>query len=264
MASQLLRRVKRRLNRVLGRRGFSEPLPKWSPIWPRIPPLDAYFAIGSATNYFIHDGYQARTEPEFFDDTPLEDQWQKEVYQFAREVADRYGWKRVLDVGCGSGFKLMRYFGDLETLGLDLEPTVALLKKRYPERQWEVCDFGKPPDFRPDMVICADVIEHIPRPENLIRFIQSMRPRHVVISTPERNLLMQGTHDGPPRNRAHVREWSYAEFRAYMESEFRVLRHFISNGAQGTQCVLAEPIGRDSDGQPEGADDENDPCRERQ
>jgi SAM-dependent methyltransferase len=244
MDTLVLRRVKKKMKRLLGLRQEPEDMPRWNPIWPRIPPLDAYSTVGDQTHYFIHQDYQARIEPEFFDDTQWKDEWQKEVYQFAREVAEQFGWRRVLDIGCGSGFKLMRYFRDVETLGLDLEPTVHFLRTQYPERRWEVCDFRQPPDFQPELVICADVIEHLPQPECLVRFIQMLEPRHVVISTPERNLLMQGTHNGPPKNPAHVREWSFAEFRAYMESEFEVLVHFVSNAVQATQCVLAKPQGR--------------------
>lgn len=240
MKRQLLRRAKRTLNRLLGVQEKTDGNPRWDPIWPRIPVLDGFTAVGKREDYFIHDGYQPRLEPQFFDDTPLKDEWQKEVYQFAREVAERFGIRKVLDIGCGSGYKLMRYFADVETMGVDLEPTVSFLRKKYPDRRWEVCDLTRPPKFHPDLVICADVIEHLPNPEELIRYIQLSRPELVVISTPERNLLMHGRHNGPPKNPAHVREWSLAEFRAYMDSEFEVLAHFISNGAQATQCVLAK------------------------
>lgn len=239
-------RARRTLRRIFGSGAGTDGMERWNPIWPRIPPLDGFTAVGEASDYFIHQGYQPRMEPKFFDDTPLKDQWQKEVYQFAREVADDVGAKTILDIGCGSGFKLIRYFSERDTLGLDLPPTVEFLRKRYPGRRWEVCDFGSPPDFQPDLVICADVIEHLPEPRELVRFIHSLRPGVIVISTPERNLLMHGRHDGPPRNEAHVREWSMAEFRAFMESEFDVLAHFISNGAQATQCVLARPKGEGS------------------
>ena len=61
-------------------------------------------------------------------------------------------------------------------------------------------------------------------------------------STPDRNLLRVGTHDGPPANPAHVREWSFAEFHAYIAQSFRIEEHFISCAAQGTQCLLCTPI----------------------
>jgi SAM-dependent methyltransferase len=205
------------------------------------PPLAEYYAIGSPDDYFIHSGYQSRLDNTFFDDSSFEDEWQREVYQFAREIADREQLNSVFDIGCGSGFKLMKYFADRSTVGLDLEPTVRKLKERYPDRMWMACDFSTVPRGSPDLVICSDVIEHLVDPNPLLAFIQSLAPRYVIFSTPERNLLRVGSHDGPPCNTAHVREWSMPEFRAYVESAFEVMDHFISNSGQCTQCLLARP-----------------------
>ncbi len=207
------------------------------------PPLAEYYRVGSPDDYFIHSAYQSRLENSFFDDSSFEDEWQREVYQFAREIADREQLSSVSDIGCGSGFKLMRYFEDKQTMGLDLESTVGKLKDKYPHRAWMVCNFSTPPPFSPDLVICSDVIEHLTDPNELFAFIKLLAPRYIVFSTPERNLLRVGSHNGPPANTAHVREWSMPEFRAYVESAFEVLDHFISNSAQCTQCVLARPLG---------------------
>jgi len=54
----------------------------------------------------------------------------------------------------------------------------------------------------------------------------------------DRNLLRVRTHDGPPKNPAHVREWSFAEFHAYIAPWFHIEHYFISCAAQGTQCLL--------------------------
>jgi SAM-dependent methyltransferase len=237
LAYRMKRGAAKVANRVMG--GRSAAAERWEPILTRIPPLEEYEAVGHPENYYIHPGYHPRADNEFFDDTPLTDEWQKEVYQFAREIADLHGLRRILDVGCGSGYKLVKYFGDFDTIGVDLAPTVAFLRKKYPTRRWEICDFKSLPDFLPDLILCADLIEHLKDPGELIRYLKSFPDAHLVISTPERNLLLQGTHNGPPRNRAHVREWSMAEFRAFMQSEFLVLCHFISNRSQATQCVWA-------------------------
>ena len=86
--------------------------------------------------YCIKDGYTARINNRFFDDTPLKDEWQKEVYEKARELADSFGLNSVLDIGTGSGFKLLKYFSDKTTLGIDVRRTVLWLKRAYPDRNW--------------------------------------------------------------------------------------------------------------------------------
>ncbi len=56
-------------------------------------------------NYFIRPGYAVNLPNEFFDDTPFRDQWQKEVYLEAANLASERGLCTILDIGCGSGFK---------------------------------------------------------------------------------------------------------------------------------------------------------------
>jgi hypothetical protein len=209
------------------------------------PPLAEYYSLGPPENYFIHTTYEPRLRNSFFDDMPFRDEWQNEVYAFAREIAEREHLDSVCDLGCGSGFKLLKYFEDRTTIGLDLAATIEKLREKYPRRTWMVSDFSAPPVHSPDLVICSDVIEHLADPHQLLACLKSMRPRYIVLSTPDRNLLRVGTHNGPPLNEAHVREWSMPQFRAYVESWFEVLDHFISNAGQCTQCLLARPIEND-------------------
>jgi len=69
------------------------------------PSFEQHFITGSKENYCIHDGYCPREAPQYFEDASNQDQWQLEVYKFAREVCDKYGLKVICDVGCGSGYK---------------------------------------------------------------------------------------------------------------------------------------------------------------
>ena len=88
------------------------------------------------------------------------------------------------------------------------------------------------PDFSlardADLVICADVIEHLENPDRLMAFIAaSMGERgHTILSTPDR-LAMHGEENTRPANPAHIREWSRKELRRYVESKgFTVLKQF--------------------------------------
>jgi 2-polyprenyl-3-methyl-5-hydroxy-6-metoxy-1,4-benzoquinol methylase len=188
-------------------------------------------------NYFIKENYTHRLNISFFDDTPFKDEWQKEVYTYARKIADENNLKSVLDIGTGSGYKLMSNFKDFNTLGMDLTPTVRWLKEKYSDRKWT-------DNFEPvlgyDIIIASDVIEHLPDPDILLDLIQNCNPKMIVFSTPDRDLSDVLTDvDGPPCNKAHAREWSVVEFRNYIESRFNVLEQFMANDYQRTQVVLA-------------------------
>ena len=144
-------------------------------------------------------------------------------------------------MGYASGYKLLKHFRDRSVIGVDVAKTCAWLKKKYPHQTWMELDFKDPTSLQADLIIAADVIEHLSDPDELLSYLANIKLKYVILSTPDRNLLRAGTHNGPPRNPAHVREWNFSEFEAYVASRFHVLEHFISNSAQGTQCLLCTP-----------------------
>lgn len=170
-----------------------------------------------------------------FDDTPLKDEWQKEVYQFARDVLNKNGLRSVLDVGCGGGYKLLQEFEGAVRAGVEVEPTLSWLRSTYPSETWLEQAEG-----HWDLVVCSDVIEHVQDPDALLRSILSVRPKWIVISTPDRDLIPKADPLGPPRNKAHIREWSFEEFGSYLSEHLEVVEHFISNAEQCTQCCLCK------------------------
>jgi SAM-dependent methyltransferase len=199
-------------------------------------------ALGTESSYGIFPGYTHRAEPSYFDDTGFEDGWQREVYEFAAELMARDGLTRVADVGCGSGFKLMKYLGLYDTVGYDVPETVQFLKGKYPERAWHSVPFETRGLPKPDLVVSSDVIEHVPNPDALLGFIAGLDSKYVIISTPDRDCLYRpGSrhHFGPPPNTTHLREWSFAELGAYVGLSFEIIEHKITNREQGTQMIFA-------------------------
>lgn len=190
----------------------------------------------TSKNYFLPDHYTHRLDNDFFDDTPFEDKWQREVYTFARQVADAHNINTVADIGTGSGFKLLNNFKEHKTLGIDLPVTVEWLTQKYPDRHWS-------DQFEPvlgyDLIIASDVIEHLPDPDVLLDLIIQSKPKFIVLSTPTRDLRDPAENNGPPFNLTHVREWNMPEFKQYIESKLTVLEHFVSNKEQCTQVILA-------------------------
>lgn len=185
--------------------------------------------------YCIDPAYKMRSEVPHFDDTPFADEYQKEVYELARAEFDRRGFETVLDIGCGGAYKLLKYFGDQKTAGIEVEPTLSWLKAKYPDRLWRAPQCVALPY---DMVICSDVIEHVEDPDALLEQIKAVRPKLVVISTPDRTLL-NGPPLGPPKNIHHRMEFTAKEFCDYIGRHFKILLHEHTNRAQGSQCILA-------------------------
>lgn len=175
--------------------------------------------------FFEQPNYVARTSNLFYDDTVNTDGWQQQVYDYGRAIADKTGSRVIADVGCGSAFKLIETFGDLVTIGLDLEPTLSFLRKTYPSRLWlESSLLGSFVPPQADLVISADAIEHIPDVDKYMRLLRRFCAKYYVVSTPDRAVRGHLNALGPPRNGAHVREWTHDELAAYAASSgFKVL-----------------------------------------
>jgi hypothetical protein len=198
----------------------------------------------SQERYCIKRLYFPRRAYRHFDDTGLKDEWQLEVYLFALGLMKKHGLKTVLDIGCGSAYKLLTYLGEYETTGLEMPKTHAWLVDQYPARKWLVSDFSAGKGLAADVIICADVIEHLVDPDQLVNFISEISFKYLVISTPNRDLLYRPWNIGywgPPYNWSHMREWAYGEFREYLSQRFRVVDHRIPNFAQATQMIICMP-----------------------
>jgi beta-1,4-mannosyl-glycoprotein beta-1,4-N-acetylglucosaminyltransferase len=198
-------------------------------------------------NYFIHDQYQSRLDPQYFNDIENADEWQDDVYAIAHQLAVDNNLFSVLDIGCGSAFKLKKYFGtsQYKVTGTDVEQTVNLLKEKHPDGNWKISNFKDRSIQSVDLIICSDVIEHIVNPDELLEFINSIDFKYLVISTPDRTLQNRWVPpqrwDGPPQNPCHVREWTFDEFHNYLESQFHIHQHVISHHEHSTQCAVCMP-----------------------
>lgn len=183
--------------------------------------------MGLNKNFYIREDYVVRENNNLLDTSTRSDEYQNDVYLFAKKIKDRDKVKNVADVGCGSAYKLKKYFSDVNHVGYELDFTVKQLEAKYPKDKWIVSDFNSEPE-KAEMVICADVIEHVTNPDELLDFISKMNPKHIIISTPDRNLLvnkLKRSAVGPPANKYHVREWTKQEFAKYIGSYFKILQH---------------------------------------
>lgn len=189
--------------------------------------------------YKIKRGYLHRTETVYFDDRNLEDQWQLEVYEEAKNIALKNKFQEVIDLGCGSAFKLIKYFDELETTGIDVSPTFDYLEEKYPQKNWLKHGAFQYEKLSAELVICSDVIEHVKDPLELIENIKKIKNlQTLIISTPDRELAPHKSF-GPPLNPTHMREWSFSEFHLFIKTHFNIIQHYHSNKSQWTQVIIA-------------------------
>jgi 2-polyprenyl-3-methyl-5-hydroxy-6-metoxy-1,4-benzoquinol methylase len=188
--------------------------------------------------YFIKENYISRKKEIYFDDRENTDRFQNEVYLQAKKIFTRNEMSSVMDIGCGSAFKLLKYFKEFDTCGIDLTKTINFLKDKYPDRTWLDHNIKYKLEYQSDMIIASDIIEHLDDPDKLLNFIHGIEFKIAIISTPERDLVRGIDHQGPPNNIHHIREWNTDELFKYVSSKFKVINHeLIQKNKQNTQFI---------------------------
>lgn len=185
---------------------------------------------------FIRDGYHANKKAK---ETPYlgsEDDasyFQVDVYRFAKILIVEKNIRSVLDIGCGFGNKLREFIMPVckDITGIDSEYCIDHCKRTHQFGTWIVDDIENSHlhlhrTF--DLILCADVIEHLLEPNNLLDYIRLCSDSRtlIILSTPERDKVAGGRTMGPPANPAHVREWNASEFHDYVEyAGFEIMDH---------------------------------------
>ena len=212
--------------------------------------------------FCIRPDYTHRDVPNYFDDETGDTLWQPDVYAIAIALARSVGATSLIDIGCGSGRKLIGVEG-FDIAGVDFGANLEDARLHVPAGhfiEWDLLDAeGLPFDaelLARSIVICADVIEHLPDPTSLLRFFAHAAAvgSWLVVSTPERELSSGSAHLGPPPNPAHCREWSLEEFTELLRTadvatvNVGLTRSNDTSAALATiLCVVRPPSQPDSD-----------------
>jgi SAM-dependent methyltransferase len=186
------------------------------------------------TNYFIKPGYRPNevrgpsVDTEYWNARRIERSgyFQYDTYRIARRVLRGMHAARLLDLGCGTGVKAAElliphcsYY-----CGLDQHSAVDYCRKTITAKhaEFRVEDLESPAsrfDAPFDVIVCADVIEHLAHPERLLRYAAALLADggRLIVSTPERD-VMHGRDVLVSPNPEHVREWNRAELGAFMRA----------------------------------------------
>lgn len=126
------------------------------------------------------------------------------VYSFADFLCRRFNVNYIIDIGCGRANKI-----NVEHSGQWIE--------------WDLEKDTNPPKkslLKNSVIICADVIEHIEKPRDLLKNVKKCLnyASVAIITTPDRDMV-RGVEDfGSARNKSHVREWNLSEMEPVLKS----------------------------------------------
>jgi len=195
-------------------------------------------------NHGIRPDYRPRTEAATFSEDPAA-YWtekriaraalyQRPVYREAARLLATLPSRRVLDVGAGYPIKVREELLPLaHSIQIIDQPCLApLMRERFPDLPFLGMDLEAPEatpvaDF--DLIVCADVVEHLLDPDPLVAFLRGSLASKgmLVLSTPERDIERgRGCLESPQAE--HVREWNRAELHRWLSHHgFKVLRQVL-------------------------------------
>lgn len=140
----------------------------------------------------------------------------------------------VLDAGCGEGLGLTRLAPVLpgRVTGFDLsEEAVSRARAAHPAGTFSIEDITALPydDGAFDLVICMEVLEHLPEPAKALRELKRVCRGHLLLSVPHEpwfqlgNLVRGQWRETWGNHPEHVQHWGKRSFQRFLESELRAV-----------------------------------------
>lgn len=189
----------------------------------------------ATSSFFIKKGYLPNPVQRTYDESEVAEYWtedrirnsrlfQYHVYEFAARLIEKNGYGSFLDVGSGPPTKVKMLIEPVcDNITLVDQPTTRpfardmMPSSRFLAANLEECEVEL--GSRYDLIVCADVLEHLLDPNCCSDFIREHLSGGglAVISTPERD-VQRGVGCMASGHPSHVREWSRGEFCEYLSS----------------------------------------------
>jgi glycosyltransferase involved in cell wall biosynthesis len=212
---------------------------------------DLYY-FSPSTNFGVAAQSRFQNEvPLHFSDNDVV--WQESVYLYAANQTGKSRFAKVVDLGCGSGVKLLNPgFKDIKRIQVDFLDARDMATMEIPFYSCDFQDYSQLDELlktltsaEPALFILSDVIEHLEDPRPLLRVLRILLRQNsnnrLIISTPDRARVSLINHPGPPHNRKHVREWTTEEFEEILlKSGFRLemINHLPQNRFDEHGCTI--------------------------
>lgn len=171
-------------------------------------------------------GHGERFAPELGQEAPMAEQFAR--LDFIGDHLD-FTSKKVLDCGCGTGYSLAYFasrFASADYVGIDSDQgAIDYAASKYPSMKFGVMN-GLDLEFPAasfDIVLSFEVLEHLPKPEQL-RYLSEMsrvlRPGgSLVLSTPNRDVFSLGYSES--LNLYHLSELTLSELQSLLAMHFQ-------------------------------------------
>lgn len=142
---------------------------------------------------------------------------------------------RILDVGCGEGFTLLKLKNEKigkSLSGIDnLDTAIKIGKKIHPTLNIKKGDIYKLPypDNSFDLVLCMEVLEHLDKPKAALKELRRVSSKYVLLSVPNepyftaqrflrgQNVKKLGDHP------EHIQHWSTKSFKRLVSEFFELV-----------------------------------------
>jgi 2-polyprenyl-3-methyl-5-hydroxy-6-metoxy-1,4-benzoquinol methylase len=154
-----------------------------------------------------------------------------------RQLVRQTGARQVHEVGCGEGFlaRLLATDG-YQVRGSDLSPTtIAEARRRNagitPPVAFQVADLYRldPGSDAAELIVCCEVLEHLPDPSRALEMLAELARPHLVASVPKEPLwrilnVARGRYWSDLGNTpGHLHHWSGSAFTALLRQRFEVV-----------------------------------------
>ncbi|MFZ4681261.1 MAG: class I SAM-dependent methyltransferase [Terrimicrobiaceae bacterium] len=153
-------------------------------------------------------------------------------------LADLTKASDVHEIGCGEGELTMRLAErGLTVRGLDVSPEVIETARKgalsrglvIPFREGSIYEL-QPASDSASLIVCCEVMEHLPDPERALDMLASLARPYLLISVPREPIwrilnLLRGAYISEAGNTpGHIQHWSARSFLNFLKGRFHIER----------------------------------------